>query len=148
MAVLFVLIFLFWDLLFYGYKGYIIPPYQKESYFIWPMAVVLIIPLIAFIISYLLRISTGNYTIVGDNLIVHERYFSKTNLTIPIACISDVQYTPYYNGWNPQTLSLLICPFRFLEITVDGQKYRLFCVTHARELHDELLKRINNKSQK
>lgn len=144
-AFLFILIFLFSDLVFYGHKEYVVPPYQKEPYFIWPMIVVLLIPLVGIIIGYLLKASTGEYTIVGENLIVHERYFSKTNLTIPIACISEVRYTPYYSGWNTRTIIPIVRPFRFLEIVVDGQSYELSCVTHAKELYDELSKRVNNK---
>jgi len=143
-VVLFVLIFLFWDLVFHGHKGYIVAPYQKEPYFIWPLIVVLLIPLVGVVIGYLLKASTGEYTIVEDNLIVRERYFSKTNLTIPIACISEVKYTPYYSGWNSRTIIPIVRPFRFVEITVDGQRYELNCVTHAKELHDELLKRVKN----
>ena len=143
------IILLFWDLVLYGYNGYIIPPYQKEPYFIWAMAGVLFIPLIASIIYYLIKASTGEYSIVGDNLIVKEPYFSHTSITIPIMYISDITYTSYFTRplkmWhNKNVRNMMFQPFRFLEVTIDEQKYVLHCVTHIEELHNELLNRINN----
>ena len=114
--------------------------------FIVSAVVILIIFLSVVAIVYFPRISTGKYCIMGDNLIVSEKYLSsKVNLTIPISSITEVQRTPYITSWSRfrrEKNTGLIVPFRMLEITVGDQKYLLYCVTHAEELYAELNKRI------
>lgn len=97
-------------------------------------------------LQYLPRVSTGKYCIMGDNLIVNERYFSdKIDLTIPIAGITKVQRTSYVIGWSrfwKEKTTGYVVPFKFIEVTVGEQKYLLYCITHAEELCAELNKRI------
>ena len=91
-------------------------------------------------LKYFKRLRTGEYSIVGNDLIVHEQYMSTDiNLTIPISQITEVRYSPYFRGWkNPPTT----IPYRFLEITIDGKTYMLCSYAHADELYTELRKRI------
>ena len=116
--------------------------------FIVSAVVISIIFLSVVAIVYFPRVCVGKYHIVGDNLIVNEKYLSSNvNLTIPISCITEVQRTPYITSWSRfwrEKNTGLIVPFRLLEITVGDQKYLLYCVTHAEELYAELSKRINN----
>ena len=97
-------------------------------------------------LQYFPRISTGKYCIMGDNLIVNEKYFSdKIDLTIPIADITKVQRTSYVIGWSrfwKEKTTGYVVPFKFIEVTVGEQKYLLYCITHAEELCSELNKRI------
>ena len=97
--------------------------------------------------KYFKRFRTGEYSIIGDELIVKENFFShEAKLTIPISCISNVRFTPKFTDISEISkhgIILLITPFRLLEITVEGQKYILYAYTHAKELHAELSKRIN-----
>ena len=97
-------------------------------------------------LKYFKRFRTGQYSIVGNNLIVHERYFSSvTNLTIPISQITDVRYTSNFTEWKDipmQGVKLLILPYRLLEIRVGEQSYKLYTFAHAEELYNELCKRI------
>lgn len=147
LAILIVLIFIFWDFIFEGKDSFLLTHHELNPYAFWPIFFIFLIPLACIVISYLIIVSTGEYCISGDNLIVHEHFFSETNITIPIACITNVQYTPYFTHrekWHKRSKNFFptLRPFRFIEITVNGQKYVLHCVTHANELHDELLKRI------
>ena len=97
-------------------------------------------------LQYFPRISTGKYCIMGDNLIVTEKYFSdKIDLTIPIAGITKVQRTSYVIGWSrywKEKTTGYVVPFKFIEVTIGEQKYLLYCITHAEELCSELNKRI------
>ena len=97
-------------------------------------------------IKYFKRFRTGKYSITENNLIIHEEYFSDTiDLTIPISQITDVQYTSNFLEWNnipKRGIKLVIMPYRFLEITVEGQKYQLYTYAHAEELYNELCKHI------
>ena len=114
--------------------------------YIWAAGIGTVLILLVVAIKYFPRISTGKYCIMGDNLIVSEKYLSSNaNLTIPISCITEVQRTSYITSWSrfwKEKTTGLIVPFRMLEITVGDQKYLLYCVTHAEELYAELSKRI------
>lgn len=91
-------------------------------------------------LRYFKRLRTGEYSIVGNNLIIHENYLSTDiNLTVPISQITDVRYSPYYRGWENPPVTI---PYRFLEITVDGKNYMLCSYAHVDELYAELRKRI------
>lgn len=91
-------------------------------------------------LKYFKRLRTGEYSIVGNNLIIHENYLSTDiNLTIPISQITDVRYSPYYRGWKNPPVTI---PYRFLEITIDGKNYMLCSYAHVDELYAELRKRI------
>ena len=91
-------------------------------------------------LRYFKRLRTGEYSIVGNNLIIHENYSSTDiNLTIPISQITDVRYSPYYRGWKNPPVTI---PYRFLEITMDGKNYMLCSYAHVDELYAELRKRI------
>ena len=145
LAIIIVLIFIFGDLVFEGKDSFFFTHHELNPYAFWPIFFVFLIPLIGIVISYLIIVSTGEYCISGDNLIVHEHFISETNISIPIASISNVRYTPYFTHrekWYRKNFFPSFCPFQFIEITVNGQKYVLHCVAHANELHDELLKRI------
>lgn len=147
LAILIVLIFIFVDLIFEGKDSFFLSHHELNPYAFWPIFFVFLIPVIGIVISYLIIVSTGEYCISGDNLIVHEHFIYEANISIPIASISTVGYTPYFTRrekWHKKRKSFLpsFCPFQFIEITVNGQKYVLHCVSHADELHDELLKRI------
>lgn len=146
LAIVIVLNFIFWDLVFDGKDSFVLTYHELNPYTFWPIFFVFLIPLVGLLIAYLVLTSTGEYCISGDQLIVHEHLYSDNNITIPIACISDVQYTPYFTygkKWRRKyTMSPSLRPFQFVQITVNGQNYVLHCVTHAKELHDELLKRI------
>lgn len=120
-----------------------------ESYLsnlVWPIGIITILLLIYNALQYFPRIITGKYCIVGDNLIINEKYFSsKINLTIPISSITDVQRTSHVIGWNrfwKEKTTGYIVPFKFIEITVGEHRYLLYCVTYSKELYGELNKRI------
>lgn len=102
--------------------------------------------LISIAIKYFPRICKGKYYIVGNNLIVREKYLSSNiNLTIPISSITDVQITSYVTSWSrlwKEKTTGLIVPFRLLQITIGDQKFLLYCVTYTKELYAELSKRI------
>lgn len=104
------------------------------------------IVLIICALKYYHRFRTGKYSIVGANLIVHERYFSnETNLTIPISHITDIQFAPNYIDLRylpKKGIKLIFTPFRLLEITVGEKKYQLYAYAHAKDLYNELHKRI------
>lgn len=114
--------------------------------------------LIGFVIStlsvlsvqFLPKICTGEYCIIGENLIVHEHYYhSSIDLNIPISCISDAKLTSYYNynkKRRTEGLSPIFVPFQFIEITIDNQTYVLYCTTYVEKLYKELCKRIENNS--
>ena len=108
--------------------------------------ITMILLLIYNALQYLPRVSTGKYCIMGDNLIVNEKYFSdKIDLTIPIAGITKVQRTSYLIGWSrywKEKTTGYVVPFKFIEVTVGEQKYLLYCITHAEELCAEINKRI------
>ena len=109
-----------------------------------------VLMLVVEVLRYFRRFRTGEYSIVGNNLIVHEQYFSNTtNLMIPISRITDVRYTSCFldlaNIWK-DGFSILYYPFRLLEINVGEQKYQLYAYAYAEELHAELSKRIGNNS--
>ena len=97
-------------------------------------------------LKYFKRFRTGQYSVVGNNLIVYERYFSSvTNLTIPISQITDVRFTSNFIEWKEiptQGIKLLIKPYRLLEITVEEQTYKLYTFENAEELYIELCNRI------
>ena len=100
-----------------------------------------------FALKYFQRFRTGKYSIVGDNLIVHEQYFSSTtDLTIPISNITGIQFTPRFRGWNAIWKSDLHTPawspYRFIDIKVGKQTYVLYSFAHAEELYNELCMRI------
>ena len=109
-----------------------------------------VIILAAEVFRYFKRFRTGEYSIVGNNLIVHEQYFSNTtNLTIPISHITDVHYTSCFLDManiRKHGFRIMYYPFRLLEITVEEQKYQLYAYAHAEELYTELSKRIGNNS--
>ena len=96
--------------------------------------------------KYYHRFRTGKYSIVGDNLIIYEKYFSnETNLTIPISLITDVQYTPNYldlRDLPKKGIKLFFRPFRLLEISINDTKYQIYAYAHAKDLYNELHKRI------
>ena len=112
-----------------------------------------VIVFIVCVLKYFYRFRTGKYSIVGDNLMVCERYFScETNLTIPISHIMDVQFAPNYVDlrYLPKNgIRLFFTPFRLLEITVGEKKYQIYAYAYAKDLYDELHKRImeNNINQ-
>ena len=99
------------------------------------------------VLKYFKWFRTGEYSIIGDELIVKENFFShEAKLTIPISGISNVRFTPKFTDLNELTKQgplLLVTPFRLLEITVKEQKYVLFTYAHAKELYAELNKRIS-----
>lgn len=107
-----------------------------------------------YALLYFHRIKTGRYSIVGNNLIVHERFFfSKVDLTIPLAKISEVQYIPRFIGWRQLKniarsgiATMPYIPYSFLAISIKGQSYILYCVTHTKELYEELQKRVENNN--
>ena len=147
LALLVVLIFLFVDLIFDGRDGFIITHHELDPYKFWPIFIFFLIILSCMMTTYLLIASTGEYSISGNQLIVHERYMFNTTITIPIGCISEVRYTPYFGSWNSNTLSFNIAPFHYIEITVYDKKYTLHSITCQRELYDELVNRINNNAK-
>lgn len=97
--------------------------------------------------KYFKRFRTGEYAIVGDQLVVKEQFFSyEAELIIPISSITHVGFTPKFTDFKEISkygISLLVTPFRLLEITVEGQRYVLYTYAHAKELHSELNKRIH-----
>ena len=109
-----------------------------------------VIILVTEVLKYFKRFRTGEYSIVGNNLIVHEQYFSNTtNLTIPISRITDVHYTSCFidlANIRKDGFSIMYYPFRIMEINVGEQKYQLYAYAHAEELYAELSKRIGNNS--
>lgn len=109
-----------------------------------------VILLVTEVLKYFKRFRTGEYSIVGNNLIVHEQYFSNTtNLTIPISRITDVHYTSCFldlANIRKDGFSIMYYPFRIMEINVGEQKYQLYAYAHAEGLYAELSKRIGNNS--
>ena len=121
----------------------------KPEFTIGDVRMLLFTSSIAFVIivlKYFHRFRTGKYSIVGDNLIVQEKYFSnETNLTIPISHIDDVRYAPNFldlRCYPEKGIRLLFTPFRLLEITVGSQKFKLYTFAHAEELYKELRVRV------
>ena len=106
---------------------------------------------VIIVLKYFQRFRTGKYSIVGDNLIVQEKYFSnETNLTIPISHIDDVRYVPNFldlRCYPEKGIRLLFTPFRLLEITVGNQRFKLYTFAHAEELYKELRNRITEKNK-
>lgn len=117
---------------------------------------VLLFTLMSYALFYFQRIKTGRYSIVGNNLIVHERYFSSTvDLTIPISKITEVHYIPRFIGFRKQKkiarsgiMSMPYAPYSFLAISIEEQNYTLYCITHTKELYTELQKRVENNNTK
>lgn len=130
------------EVLFYWLGDVPLGKHTTLNVWLLSLLAVFLFSLLAF--RYFHRLRTGRYCIVGNNLIVHEQYFSSiVELTIPISSISDVCLTPYYKDVRPKWLFLSAwTPYHFIEITVEGQKYVLHCYAHADELYNELCKRI------
>lgn len=147
-AIFFAILYLFVIAFFY-WVGDVSPTAFDIKGYIWLLAISDVILFVTTALKYFRRMRTGEYSIVGNNLIVREQYFScTTNLTIPISCITNVKFTPYFIGWkemwkfNRTSFQPACIPYRFLEITVGDQKFVLHCYAHAEELYNELCKYV------
>ncbi len=118
---------------------------------IWSLVTLPIFIFVINAVKYGQRLRTGRYSIVGDNLMVHEQYFSSTTeLTIPISDITDIRRTPYIfhrEGSWLERYAALYKPYSFIEITLDGQKFVLYSFARADELYNELRRRLQGNKQ-
>lgn len=115
----------------------------------WVITIGAFIMILVNSIKYFPRLISGHYTIVGNNLIVNEEYFSsKFAVTIPISTISNVRKTSYIIGiksyWQRGITNFFV-PFKMLEIMVEDKEYTLYCITHSDELYLDLRELIKNK---